>query len=232
MSTDAKWRRSSPGPRSAPPRSRATVDAARSPASLAATVTARSTSTTSSPSPRVARSFPRSTACSRPATGTTRCSKGCGAGCARGALPYAALTTTSPPRGAASASAASTEPLPVSCFRYSDLLRLWQRRQATPEEETLRIQPFSYPELPPSECQICGKPRGANGSHDCDLRVSYKGWEDCWRGVIKSRNGEVVAECVHRHWNRDQSTRRSGQSATDCARKTLREMQIGGRIAA
>jgi hypothetical protein len=88
----------------------------------------------------------------------------------------------------------------------------------------MRIKPYSYPELPPATCQVCGGPRG---NHTCTLVASYQDVGNNWRGVIRDRaTRTVVAVCLGSYRNRDQ-----GDSATNAARRVLGDMQRGGALA-
>ncbi len=89
----------------------------------------------------------------------------------------------------------------------------------------MRIKAFSYPQVPPSDCQVCGQPRTLN--HDCSLVASYQDVGNNWRGVIRERDSrEIIAVVLGSYRNRDQ-----GCSAVNAARQILSQMQTGGRIA-
>lgn len=51
------------------------------------------------------------------------------------------------------------------------------------------------------------------------IKVSYKGSERNWKGVIK-KDGAVIWECCHNHNNRDQSSK-DNQAAMSCAKLAL-----------
>lgn len=54
-------------------------------------------------------------------------------------------------------------------------------------------------------------------------RATYRGFGP-YKAVVKDEAGKVVAECEHWHRNRDTSSAFAGQSARDCARKMLAEI--------
>lgn len=62
------------------------------------------------------------------------------------------------------------------------------------------------------------------------MRISYRKAGSRWVGVIKSDEGQVLAECGHTHTNRDQSSRFNGRSATDCARELVRTCDVLERV--